>query len=218
MPLFRRLSDLATANLNDLIERFEDPEKMLRQGIREMERAMEVALERAVSAVANEKLLATRIAELRSRIERLRDHALKAVTAGDDDRARVAITRRRRQEKLLAEREEQHATAAKVSRTLRKRIAQLRKRLGEARVAMTTLAARKSLAEAQRALVVASMTTTGNESIRSVDRWIGRLQLADAEAEAWCELSGVADFEELESDGENDVDQEIAALKEGLAK
>jgi phage shock protein A len=218
MPVFRRLSDLATANLNDLIERFEDPEKMLRQGIREMERAVEVALERAVSAVAHEKLLATQIAELRSRVERLREHAVKAVGAGDDARARIAVARRRRQEKLLAEREERHVAAARVGRTLRTQIGNLRKKLGETRAVLTTLAARKSIADAQRALIVSSTTGAGIAATRSVDRWIGRLQRAEAEAEAWCELSGAADFEELESDDENDIDQEIAALKEGLAK
>jgi phage shock protein A len=158
------------------------------------------------------------MAELRSRIERLKGHAVKAVSMGDDDRAKVAITRRRRREKLLAEMEGQHVAAATVSRTLRKQIGSLRKKLGETRTALTTLAARKSIAEAQRALLVSASTGTGSEATRSIDRWVGRLQRAEAEAEAWCELSGVADCEELESDGENDINQEIAALKEGLAK
>ena len=40
MGLFKRVSDIISANLNDLIERFEDPEKMLNQVISEMETAI----------------------------------------------------------------------------------------------------------------------------------------------------------------------------------
>ena len=58
MGLFRRFGDILSANLNDLVDRFEDPEKMLRQAIREMEQAVASGLNSAAKVVANERLLA----------------------------------------------------------------------------------------------------------------------------------------------------------------
>ena len=81
MGLFRRFGDIVSANLNDLVNHFEDPEKMLRQAIREMEEAVASALNEAAKVVANEKLLAKQLAENRrqhdgkvDRLYRLRNH------------------------------------------------------------------------------------------------------------------------------------------------
>jgi phage shock protein A len=57
MGIFRRFTDILSANLNDLIDRFEDPEKALRQAIREMEQAVTDALNSAAKVIANERLL-----------------------------------------------------------------------------------------------------------------------------------------------------------------
>lgn len=58
MGLFKRISDIVSANLNDMVERFEDPEQMLRQAIREMEEAIGRAKPDVARAMANEKTLA----------------------------------------------------------------------------------------------------------------------------------------------------------------
>ena len=57
MPLVRRIAGIVSANLNDAVDRCEDPEKMLRQAVREMEEAFHRALDRAATAIAQEKLL-----------------------------------------------------------------------------------------------------------------------------------------------------------------
>ena len=58
MRLFRRIGDIISANLNEVVERFEDPELGLKLAIREMEEAVDSAFDGAVKTVANEKLLA----------------------------------------------------------------------------------------------------------------------------------------------------------------
>jgi phage shock protein A len=57
MGMFRRARDILSANISDLVERLEDPEKILRQVIREMEDAVLAALRGAARVVAEEKLL-----------------------------------------------------------------------------------------------------------------------------------------------------------------
>ena len=53
MGIYHRFSDLITANFNDLIDRLEDPEKMLRQAIREMESSLEEATAATARAIAS---------------------------------------------------------------------------------------------------------------------------------------------------------------------
>jgi phage shock protein A len=58
MSIFKRIQDIVSANLNDLIEGYEHPEQMLRQAIREMEEAIHRAQPDAARAIANEKTIA----------------------------------------------------------------------------------------------------------------------------------------------------------------
>ena len=63
MRLLRRIGDIIAANLNDLVDRFEDPEVMLKQAIREMETMIEEATASAARAIAGERLLARDLAD-----------------------------------------------------------------------------------------------------------------------------------------------------------
>ena len=63
MRLFPRIGDIIAANLNDLVDRFEDPEVMLKQAIREMETMIEAATGGAARAIAGERLLARDLAD-----------------------------------------------------------------------------------------------------------------------------------------------------------
>ena len=213
MPLFRRMTDIVSANLNDLVDRFECPEKMLRQAVREMEQAVGKALDRAVSAVAHEKLLARRLTEHRAQIERRQRQAAEAIQSGNEAQARAAITRRLQQEKMVESLETQHSAAAALSRRLRKQIERLRAKLGETRRTLATLSARKSVTEAQKALFIAASGTSGGETLSNVDHWVGRLEQAEAEAEAWCEVAGGLE-EDVAPEDDGAVDRELARLKE----
>jgi phage shock protein A len=62
MRLFRRIGDIVAANLNDLVDRFEDPEVMLKQALSEMETMIEDATAAAARAIAGERLLARDLA------------------------------------------------------------------------------------------------------------------------------------------------------------
>ena len=150
MRLFRRIGDIVSANLNEMIDHFEDPEKMLKQAVREMERAVTAALDAAVKVVANEKLLAKQLAENRRQADRWHDRAGQAVDAGDDALARRALTRKVQHEELVAALEDQQAAATETSRKLRRQIDGMRAKLAEAKRKLATLTARKRAAEARK--------------------------------------------------------------------
>ena len=94
MGIFKRISDIISANLNDLTEKFENPEKMLKQAVREMESAIDQVTQQTAKAMANEKTLARELRRNRSQCEQWQERATKAVKAGDDDLARKALARK----------------------------------------------------------------------------------------------------------------------------
>ena len=95
MGVFQRISDIVSANLNDLVEGYEDPEKMLRQAIREMESAIGNAKPDVAKAMANEKTLAKELASNETQATNWSERAELAVDSGDDELALKALTRKR---------------------------------------------------------------------------------------------------------------------------
>src|SRR5450432_932647 len=100
MALLERVGTLLRANLNDLVDRAEDPEKMVRQVILDMEnQLMQVKTQVAIS-IADLHLLERRAAEnTQKQVEWMRKAEL-AVAKHDDDLARVAIDRSLENRKL----------------------------------------------------------------------------------------------------------------------
>src|SRR4051812_47679563 len=94
MKLFRRIGDLVSANLNDLLERLESPEALLRQAVREMEAAAARARGEAAQALAAARLAGGRLAEQERLLADWEARAEEAVADGDDALARRALARR----------------------------------------------------------------------------------------------------------------------------
>ena len=107
MGVFSRLSDIVNANINSLLDRAEDPEKMVRLMIQEMEDTLVEVRSAAVKAIADKK-------EVERKLKKLHDGQLEweskaefAIAKGRDDLAKGALIARRRlaDQSLVFERE-----------------------------------------------------------------------------------------------------------------
>ena len=215
MGLFKRVNDIVTANLNELVDGFEDPEKMLRQAIREMEAALRSALDGAAKVIANEKLLTRQIDEHRRQAAAWRQRAETAVGADDDATARRALRRKAEHETLRAAMEDQLAAANIASGKLRRQIEAMRVRLAEARRKLLTLTARHRAAEARKRFVSdLGGVSIHDEAFGRFDRLSERIEQAEAEAEALVELAGGEADDEA---SEPEIEVELQALKEKCA-
>ncbi len=112
MGVFKRISDIISANLNDLTEGFEDPEQMLKQAVREMEETIADVTNQTAKAMANETTLSRELERNRSQKQQWQGRAEKAVEEGNDDLARKALSRKNEHEKLVAALEDQLKSAA----------------------------------------------------------------------------------------------------------
>ena len=147
MRLFQRIGDIIAANLNDLVDRFEDPEVMLKQAIREMETMIEDATGGAARAIAGERILARDLAGHEQKGATWRARAEEAVVRGDDDLARQAIARAHEHEVMAQALVGQRASAEKTSQALRGQVAAMRAKQAEARRKLESLSARRQVAQ-----------------------------------------------------------------------
>jgi len=217
MGIFKRISDIITANLNDLTEGFENPEQMLRQAIREMEESIVTATHETAKALASEKVLRRELTGNRDQLQCWQQRAQQAVDAGDDELARKALRRKREHEKLVAALEDQLQSSQQAAATLRRQLGAMKAKLAEAKRSLATLSARQRAAQFRKRMASAGVEQTqefDQNAFAKFERFRSRVEQAEAEAEALAELHAQGADVELENETADDgMEQELAALK-----
>jgi phage shock protein A len=224
MSIFKRISDIISANLNDMVETYENPEQMLRQAVREMEEAIAKARPDVAKAMANDKLLAKELAVNEAECQNWSTRATAAVEAGDDGLARKALGRKREYEKIVAALRDQQAASLDATQTLRRQLDAMQSKLAEARRQLGTLTARNKAAEVRGKMAKAQLgvgTETNQEAFEKFERLSRKVEQAEAEAEAMAELAkdqnpaaAEPDAAEPEVSSEQlEIDAELALLK-----
>jgi phage shock protein A len=191
MSIFSRISDIIAANVNALLDKAEDPEKMIAQIIREMRTALERARQQGVAAIATEKQLARELNEHRNQIAFWQDRARRALIDQREDLARQALERRIEEEDLVLGLERQHVRATQTSAAVRTTIGALHARLAEAQRKERLLVARnravRARREAQRFLQV--QPEAFHSSADRLQVWESRIETLEEELEAEAELA-----------------------------
>ena len=225
MGVFKRISDIVSANLNDMTEGFEDPERMLRQAVREMEETIAEVTNQTAKAMANETTLSRELERNRVQQQQWQARAEKAVEEGSEDLARKALTRKNEHEKLVAALKDQLEAAQEASGSLRCQLAAMKAKMAEGRRNLATLSARKRAADFRKKMetqVAGASPEVDDSAFAKFDRMKAKVEQAEAEAAAMAELRGmdadgtVADVEALDED--LDVSAELAELKRKLRK
>lgn len=215
MALMERVSTLLRANLNDLVDRAEDPEKMLKQVILDMEnQLMQVKTQVAIS-IADLHLLERRAAETALKADDWMRKAQLAVEKGQDDLARVGIERSLEARKLSGNFQQQIADQKAQSDSLRNAFLSLEGKLVEARAKAELLMASHRRAKVTGEAAKAQLGLQGGATASAWDRMNRKVQHAEALGQATSELAGEdieGRFAALEK--EDEVDRLLAELKE----
>lgn len=224
MGVFSRISDIISANLNDMIEHWEEPEQMLRQAVREMETTIEQSRRSVARAMASDKLVARELSLNEKQAEQWAARAETAVSAGDDAMALKALARKQEHEKVAAALRDQHQSAVEATATLRRQLDGMQAKLAEAKRRLGTLTARKKAADIQARAQLGKIDPKLNtDAFAKFDRFREKVEMAEAEADALRELAvdGQPADECLADDKNSDqleLDAELAELKRKLAK
>lgn len=224
MGIFARLAALIKSNLNDLISRSEDPEKMLNQIVIDMGAQLLEAKKQVASSIADEKRLAKLAEAEAANAAEWERRAMMAIRAGDDALAKEALARRKEHDGLRTAYEQQWQKQKAAVEQLKLALRALNSKIEEAKRKKNLLIARKKRAEAQRAIQETMSGMRNASAFEAFDRMEQKITQIEAEAEAGAELAEEYSgdvlahrFSELEATAGAEADLTALKQKMGLA-
>jgi phage shock protein A len=187
MSLLERVSTLLRANLNDLVEKAEDPERMLKQIVLDMENQLLQVKTQVAIAIADQHLLQKKRAEHETQSADWRRKAERAVQKGHDDLARAALERALSHDQLVAGFGAQAEDQKHEADSLRQALHKLGQKLNETRAHCEML-----VAEHRRAKVVGRATkarqVVGVDQEQAMNRMKSKVRITSAENAAASEV------------------------------
>src|SRR3954463_1643648 len=208
MGIFSRIGTLIKSNLNDLISKAEDPQKMLNQIVLEMQNQLVEAKKQVATSIADEKRLKKQWDEQIELSKEWERKAMLAVRSGDDVLAKQALTRKSEHDHQQAEFGKQWQLQKDAVEKLKDQLRTLNDKIEEAKRKKNILIARQKRAEAQKAIQDTMRGLSDTNAFDSFDRMSQRVDQIEAEAEASTELGNelagdtlAQKFKALESTG-----------------
>src|SRR5512143_2364373 len=206
MGIFSRIGSLIKSNINALISKDEDPEKMLNQVLLDMQSSLVEAKKQVAVAIADEKRLQKQLETEQEKSKEWERKAMLAVRAGDDNLAREALVRKQEHENISAQYQQQWVAQKAAVDKLKDALRLLNNKIEEAKRKKNILVARKKRAEAQNTIAKTMSGLTDTSAFDTFDRMSAKIDQLEAEAEAGAELAGDltgdsldAKFKQLES-------------------
>ncbi len=218
MGIFSRLAQLIKSNLNDLISRSEDPEKMLNQVVLDMNNQLVEAKKQVAASIADEKRLAKQFEQENANSAEWERRAMMALRAGNEELAKEALARKKEHDALAVTYKEQWEKQKAAVEQLKRALRMLNDKIEEAKRKKNVLIARKKRAEAQKAIQDTMSGLKDQSAFETFERMAGKIDQMEAEAEAGAELQEeytgdvlASQFAHLEKTA--GADDDLAALK-----
>ncbi len=221
-----RLIAIWKSHFNEALDELEDPEKMARQLVRDMEVSVDKTTAAVAGALADQRRLERELQRHQARAEQYRQEAEAAVTAGDEAAARQALERKAQLGPQLDDLGRALEESKQVTARLREELDQLRASLRQAQARQGALIARYQSAKLQRQWGEGSgadlrrVEERLKEGPRAFDHLEQRIETAEAEAQLRRELAGETGLEAQERAQERQarVEEELQALRHKLNK
>ena len=220
MGIFSRTRDIIAANFTDLLDKAEDPAKMIRMIILEMEETLVEVRASAARTIADQKEMRRHIAKLSSLEESWTEKAELALSKDREDLAKAALVERQKATDMVTELSSQITVLDDTLKGSEEDIAKLQKKLSEARNRQSSISTR--LETANNKFKIREVYSAGRteDAFSRFDVLERRVDLAEGRAEALSLGSQPKTLEEelAELKASEKVDAELEALKARLAK
>jgi phage shock protein A len=207
MSIFAKFSTLLRSNINDLIARAENPEKMLNQIILDMREQLTRAKQEVAVAIADERKLKAQAEEEAKQAQEWERRAMLAVRENRDDLAKQALLRQQEFAERAHALYETWQRQAEETERLKDSLRQLNAKIEEARRKKNLLVAKQKRAEAQKRIHETMAGLSDRSAFEAFDRMADRIEENERRALASAEVS-----EALGSDG---LEKEFAQLESG---
>ncbi|MBI2906878.1 MAG: PspA/IM30 family protein [Chloroflexi bacterium] len=216
MQILDRVSTILRANINDLLDQAEDPEKMLNQIARDMADAIKQAKGQVTETIAQQNLIRSNLEKSRELAAQWGEKAELAVSKGKDDLAKEALRRKRDYEANSKVYETQLAAQTQTVEKLKTDLAALESKYGELQRNKEALIARHKVAQAQAQIQKTISTVSVTDYSSELSRMDEKIRLEEARAAAATEIGEASLEAQIESLTKSDEDLEIDAELEEL--
>ncbi len=217
MGVFTRFKDIVGANINAILDKAEDPEKMIRLMMQEMEDTMVELKSSCAEKMASLNALERERENLKELLIRWEGRAKLAIESGRDDLAREALTEKKSCTNDLDYLDKESEHLNKIIGECKLNISQLEEKLEQVSQKHRLLIQRGIHAQEKKRAKETIYHATGNEAMRRFDEMENRINRMEAEAD----LAGSSrnndrewEFQKMESSTE--VEDELAALKKKM--
>jgi len=219
MGIMDRISRLLRANVNDMLDRAEDPESTLDQILRDMETNIGQARTQVASMIAQEKELQADLKEVQELSGEWQSKAQRAVEAGKDDLAREALRRKKDNDDSAALYEQQLSTQTQTLDRMKSQLTALESKYQSALSQRDVLISRQRRAQSQMKVADAVSQFSPSDPSADLDRIERKIRGTEARAEATIEMHDDSlDTQFAELDYDTDVEDELAQLKASVGK
>lgn len=221
MAIFSRLSDLVKSNINDLIDKAEDPEKMCKQIIIDMEAQLAKATQALGQAMGSERQVQKQLTVAKEQSANWNDKAKMALTAGNEELAKQALAQKVTQDNLVNQYQEMANSMSTQVLTVRQQVDGLKAKLEEARSKQAMLVARAQMADVKKDMSKSLGGMDSSSAFAKMEKMEQKVMQKEAEADAFSDLSAGDTstddaFKQLEQD--SSVDAEMARLRAELGQ
>jgi len=218
MGMFSRFTDIVNANLNSMLDKAEDPEKMVKLIIQEMEETLVEVRSTAAKHIAEKKTLVRQTSSIQSRVNHWQEKAELALSKGREDLARSALVEKNKSQAQLQAMQDELSQSEEFLTAVQDDAQRLQDKLAEAKRRQEAYVLRQQSAQVRLKVREKAQVYNIEEAINKFERYQQKIDEVEAQVEAY-DMTSNQDLSSQISALETDdtLEQELAELKKQVA-
>ncbi len=219
MGIFSRFADIVNSNLSALLDKAEDPEKMVRLIIQEMEDTLVEVRSTSAKVLAEKKEMLRRVERAEHQVEEWQAKAELALTKAREDLAKAALVEKQKAAELVDVLKRELINIEEQIERLKEEIGQLQEKLNDARARQKTIIMRKQTASSRLDVKRQLDSSKIDQAMNKFEQYERRIEGLEAEVESY-DLGQARTLEDefAALEAEDKVNQELEAMKKKMAK
>ncbi|AEA78695.1 phage shock protein PspA [Vibrio cholerae] len=215
MGIFSRFADIVNSNISALLDKAEDPEKMIRLIIQEMEDTLVEVRTNSAKAMADKKELARKVESIEQQLEDWQNKATLALTKQREDLARAALIEKQKLQHVLKGLHTEQTLVEETIEKLTGEIGKLETKITETRAKQQALAIRSQAASHRRDVQRHLHAGRTEEAMAKFEQFSRKVDELEAEADLYAQSGQARSLEQefAELQAQDEIEKELNKLK-----